>query len=895
MFCKIVTLISLLQYCLVPASSKESSGHHQNARRSISTDKAALLAFKNGLSSSHPSSILASWTEQNDVCNFSHVQCGKLHHRVVAINLNDSTLTGLLSPVLANLTQLRSLSLANNHFYGSIPQELSKLRYLQQLSLGTNNLQGLIPASLSSLSQLKFITLDDNNLSGEIPAALFSNCTKLVAVDFSGNQLTGKIPAEINNCPDLQDLNLYSNQLHGEIPASLGNVTSLVNLDVEYNSISGELPSETLGKLYNMWYLHLSNNNMVSHDNNSNLEPFFTALANCTYLLELQLSANGIGGRLTSSIGGLSRNLGELQLQENQISGSVLPGVGNLSSLTILNLTSNFLTGTAAEIGVLKHLEQLSLSFNYFTRVPTSLGNVSSLGLVDLSHNNLSGQIPEELGGLTRLGLLFLNNNLFSGRIPSSLGRCTALQTLDLSYNRLTGKVPPIISGFLEMRRFLNLSHNQLEGNLPIEISKLSAVEEIDLSSNNFSGNIFADILNCWELKVLNLSNNFLQGHLLDSLGGMTSLATLDVSSNNLSGLIPTGLNNITTLTFLDLSHNDFSGAIPTGRVFDGLTNLSFIGNQHLCGHIPGIQVCNRKQHYFHSRIFLIIFCIVTFISVIFTIICCVMGYRRLRVIMSSSPAGMVREQPPDLTHNFPRITYKELLESTNGFDDQRLVGTGSYGRVYRGVLPNGTQIAVKVLNLQTGNSTKSFNRECQVLKRIRHRNLIRIITACSLPEFKALVLPYMANGSLDSRLYPHTDDGLRSGSSDLSLLQRVNTCSDIAEGMAYLHHHSPVKVIHCDLKPSNVLLNDDMTALVSDFGISRLVAVGAGNGTGVVENMGNSTANMLSGSIGYIAPGMDPFYFLVPAIIHKPNRMRNTKHEYFKRHYFSRFSTHFI
>lgn len=229
-------------------------------------------------------------------------------------------------------------------------------------------------------------------------------------------------------------------------------------------------------------------------------------------------------------------------------------------------------------------------------------------------------------------------------------------------------------------------------------------------------------------------------------------------------------------------------------------------------------------------------------------------GCQRLRVIISCRRSRKERKQQPadQLTQNFPRITYKELLDATAGFDDRRLVGSGSYGRVYRGSLPDGTQIAVKVLQLQTGNSTKSFNRECQVLKRIRHRNLIRIITACSLPGFKALVLPYMANGSLDARLYPHEENGLPTGSSDLSLMQRVNICSDIAAGMAYLHHHSPVKVIHCDLKPSNVLLNDDMTALVSDFGIARLVMTVEG----VVENVGNSTANQLCGSIGYIAPG---------------------------------------
>ncbi|KAL5825359.1 hypothetical protein ACOSQ3_021422 [Xanthoceras sorbifolium] len=320
----------------------------------------------------------------------------------------------------------------------------------------------------------------------------------------------------------------------------------------------------------------------------------------------------------------------------------------------------------------------------------------------------------------------------------------------------------------------------------------------------------------------------------------------MDVSGNQLSGKIPISLNKIHTLTFLNLSFNDFEGMTPSGGIFDSITNMSFLGNHLLCRVDAGIPICSQKRHWFRSRMLLIIFILVICISVFLSTICCVIGIRRIKVMISSAKSEAIRKpRTPGLMHNFPRISYRELSEATRGFDEQRLVGTGSYGRVYKGVLSDGTAIAVKVLQLQSGNSTKSFNRECQVLKRIRHRNLIRIITACSLADFKAIVLPYMSNGSLDSCLYPN------SGSLDLSLLQRVNICSDIAEGMAYLHHHSPVKVIHCDLKPSNVLLNDDMTALVSDFGIARLVTT-----VGVVDNLGNSTANLLCGSIGYIAPG---------------------------------------
>ncbi|XP_073018041.1 uncharacterized protein [Primulina eburnea] len=857
MFLKILILILLLHHPIQMLGQRAiPSLRRRRQYHSPSADKAALLKFKNGLSDT--SSNLWNWDEGTDVCNFTHVICsrkGKRHRHVIVLNLTNLGLLGKLSSVLSNLTQLQYLYLDKNQFFGSIPWELSYPRKLKELKLSENNLHGQIPASFSLLPHLRLIYLYKNNLSGTIPPAFFANCTRLQNVDFSQNGLTGNIPFEIGYCRKLWNLNLYSNLLSGEIPASLGNLTEMYSLDVENNSITGELPSGTVSKLQGLIFLHLSGNQMISHDNNTNLEPFFRALANCSDFEELQLTSMKLGGNLSSSIAGL-KNVQSLQLQENQITGQIPPQVGDLSNLWLLNLSSNCLKGIIPdEISNLSKLQQLSLSFNFFTRIPAAFGRLTKLGLLDLSHNNLSDQIPEELGNLSMINYLFLNNNLLSGNIPRSLGKCTSLSKVDLSHNRLTGRVPSEISKWHEMRRFLNLSHNELDGPLPIELSTLSSVEEIDLSSNNFSGSLFYQISSCYELKVLKLSNNFIQGNLQDSLGDLKSLTTFDVSRNKMNGTIPNSLSNSKTLTFLDLSFNDFSGTIPSGGVFNFLTNLSFIGNRHLCGQVPGIPKCKRKLRLLHSRLFLIIFCTVIFISGFSSAVCCWIGCQRLRVIILSSQERKQRKQPPDLSLNFPRMTYKELSEATGGFDKLRLIGSGSFGHVYRGTLPDGMQIAVKVLHLQTRNSTKSFNRECQVLKRIRHRNLIRIITACSLPDFKALVLPYMANGSLDSCLYPQTTNSLRTGSSHLNLIQRVNICSDIAEGMAYLHHHSPVKVIHCDLKPSNILLNDDMTALVSDFGIARLVmTIEAENGGGV-ESTGNSTANMLRGSIGYIAP----------------------------------------
>jgi serine/threonine protein kinase len=179
------------------------------------------------------------------------------------------------------------------------------------------------------------------------------------------------------------------------------------------------------------------------------------------------------------------------------------------------------------------------------------------------------------------------------------------------------------------------------------------------------------------------------------------------------------------------------------------------------------------------------------------------------------------------------------------GISDANLLGVGSFGKVYKGVLNDGTIIAVKLLNLENEGAHKSFDRECKVLGRVRHRNLIRIITSYSDLQIKALIFPLMPNGSLEKWLYP--DDEVESS---LTLIQRLNIAIDIAHGMAYLHHHCFMQVIHCDLKPNNVLLGEDMTAYLIDFGIATICFADS-------EDLALTSTHALKGSTGYIPPGI--------------------------------------
>ncbi|KAE8706465.1 putative Leucine-rich repeat protein kinase family protein [Hibiscus syriacus] len=182
------------------------------------------------------------------------------------------------------------------------------------------------------------------------------------------------------------------------------------------------------------------------------------------------------------------------------------------------------------------------------------------------------------------------------------------------------------------------------------------------------------------------------------------------------------------------------------------------------------------------------------------------------------------------------RVSYHDLHEATDGFSESNLLGAGSFGSVYQGTLPTGMTIAVKVFDTNQDRALKSFDVECEVLRNIRHRNLVKIISSCSNIEFKALVLEFMPNGSLEKWLYSHNHD--------LDISKRLNIMIDIASALEYLHHNHTPPVVHCDLKPNNILLDKSMVAHLGDFGIAKLLGE---------EDLMTQTKTLAT--IGYMSP----------------------------------------
>jgi Leucine-rich repeat (LRR) protein len=670
--------------------------------------------------------------------------------------------------------------------------------------------------------------LGENNLSGEFPHAILNLSGSLQFLGLEMNMLGKTLPLNIGDLlPSLTNISLYSNSFKGAIPASLGNALGLQSIDLSSNFLNGKIPT-SLGKLSNLTALNLELNYLEARNNGD--WGFLDALGNCRSLNSLALSFNYLQGSIPQSIGNLSPSLQYLGLSGNLLSGQVPQSIGKLSALTGLALSQNYLTGT----------------------IDGWIGNLKRLQLLNIYTNGFTGPIPDSIGNLTSLTFLYISENKFEGIVPTSLGNLPLLR-LDLSSNNLQGYIPPNF-GNLRGLIFLNLSHNNLQGDI-LQIGNLENLATLDLSSNKLTGQIPDSLGRCYNLANMQMDKNFLTGNIPVTFGNLSLLSMLNLSHNNLSGTIPSTLNKLQSLENLDLSYNDLHGPIPRNGVFENATAVTLAGNPGLCGGAMDLQMAscptvskNTEKRYRLIEVLIPIFGFMSLVLLVY-------------FVLLEKKMRMKRDDiSPSLGEDFLKVSYADLAQATANFSESNLVGRGGYGSVYRGKLKESkVEVAVKVFDLEMHGAEKSFLKECEALRSIQHRNLLPIITACSTVDnignvFKALVYEFMPNGNLDTWLHQGEDGKARK---QLSFAQILNISVNMADALDYLHFDCGRPTIHCDLKPSNILLDDDMNALLADFGIASLYHDSWSKSTGSVC----SSSVGVKGTIGYIAPGMFNVY----------------------------------
>ena len=664
------------------------------------------------------------------------------NNSLIDLHLSLTNFNRELPASIGNLKSLQTLDLSDCQFSRSIPSSISNLKSLQILFLFDCQFLGSIPASLENLTQITSLILFGNHFSGKIPN-VFYNLRNLISLDLSGNNFSGQIPPSIGNLTNLYELDFSDNQLEGAIPSSVYGFSSLSYVRLQYNLFNGTIPS-WLYTLPSLVELDLSHNKFTGHigefqfyslekidlSMNELHGSIPTSIFELVNLSSLYLSSNNLSGVLETSKFEKLINLTDLGLSNNMLSltmsvhsNSLLPNIQTLDlshnnisgmfswnvgkdTLSYLNLSYNFISGF--EMLPWSSMRILDLHFNLLQgKLPTPSNSTyffsvshnklsgeisplickaSSMGVLDLSHNNLSGMLPHCLGNFSNdLSVLNLRRNQFHGIIPQTFLKGNSFRTLDFNSNQLEGLVPRSLFickelevlnlgnnkindtfphwlgalpklqvlvlrsnhfhgqiGFSKIKppfmslRIIDLAHNDFEGDLPeiylrslkatmnidegnmtreymgddnyqdsimvtikgseIEFVKiLNTFTTIDFSCNKFQGVIPECIGNLNSLRGLNLSHNYLTGYIPLSFKNLKMLESLDLSSNKLSGRIPQELTILTFLEVLNLSQNHLIGFIPQGNQFQTFGNDSYYGNPGLCG-FPLSKRCTTDE-----------------------------------------------------------------------------------------------------------------------------------------------------------------------------------------------------------------------------------------------------------------------------------------------------------
>ncbi|KAJ7529480.1 hypothetical protein O6H91_15G052300 [Diphasiastrum complanatum] len=735
----------------------------------------------------------------------------------------------------------------------------------------------------ASCLDLHYVDLALNNLVGDVPSEI-GNCSTLSILMLSQNYLTS-IPVEISNLINLQWLFLGSNKFYGPVPSQIGNLVSLTKLDLRYNSFSQGIPS-SLGRLKAMQHLVLNRNFFTG-----NIPPEIATLPN---LIHFDASDNKLSGTIPSFLANVS-TLQFLLLANNSYAGSIPPELGYLPNLQLLDVGDNQLTGSIPNtIGKLQSLLWLRLSNNLLTgSIPSSIGDCASLIWLNLYNNSISGSLPDTISSMSRNArTTFALNAQNLPPLPKQLGECDILirwmPNLDYPFNA----VPPVLNRdrcqiFWNLlvrgtsvaplckakpdnpsNGYIQVSLNNLSGSIPTSLGEIQNMGMFFLSHNNLSGSIPVE-MNRPEFNLLNFSHNSLSGPLPSPYDKMVCLTMLDLSYNNLSGSIPPSLQSCSALVTFNVSYNsEMSGSIPPAGQFPTFGMSSYLGDDQLCysssdglgnRSVDEIPFCDYAPLQPNPQVSVATLATSTIVVIslacsLAAIITGLAGFWLLgRELPSEAAAksfmivGKEGSRLPEasvqvslFSIDLPKqLTYTDLLVAANNFDEANVVGTGGFGVVYKAKLKDGSMVAIKKLIQDGPQADREFLAEMETLGHVHHENLVPLLGCSAFGTEKLLVYKFMENGSLDDWL--HERPG---GAEALDWPLRLNISLGMARGLKFLHHNCSPPIIHRDMKASNILLNENFEARLTDFGLARVLGA-----------QDTHVSTVVAGTLGYVPP----------------------------------------
>ncbi|CAL5049856.1 unnamed protein product [Urochloa decumbens] len=772
---------------------------------------------------------------------------------LVSLNASNNSLEGSIPSFCATCPALAVLDLSLNQLGGGIPPGFANCSRLRVLSAGRNNLTGELPGDIFDVKPLQRLLLPSNQIQGNLDPERIAKLVNLVALDLGYNNFTGELPESISQLPNLEELRLGHNNLTGTLPPALSNWTGLRCLDLRSNSFVGDLDDVDFSGLGHLTVFDMASNNFT--------------------------------GTMPPSIYSCA-SLKALRVGNNQIGGEVSPEIGALRQLQFLSLTINSFTNITGLLWNLKgcvNLTALLVSYNFYGEAMPDAGwvgdHVSNLRLLVMDSCELTGTIPTWLSNLHDLNILNLAGNRFTGPIPSWIGGLKKLYYVDLSGNQLSGEIPaalaalPLLTSEKAMAEF-NPGHMPLTFSLTPNNGAASrqgrgyyqmsgVATTLNFSDNNLTGGIPGEVVGkLVTLQVLDVSRNGLSGWIPPELCYLARLQVLILRRNRLTGPIPPALNQLNFLAVFSVSSNDLQGPIPTGGQFDAFPPGSFRDNPKLCGAAISVPCAagesptspSPSSSKLVSRRILVSIVLAVCIGVValvFLVGCVVIAVRRARrpkgsvgdggggkfadasSLFDYSMTDLNGDDSKETTILFMsestttaggaarRVTFLDILKATNNFSQASIIGSGGYGLVYLAELDDGTRLAVKRLNGDLCLMDREFRAEVEALSSAsaHHKHLVPLRGFCVRGRLRLLLYPYMSNGSLHDWLHDRPDGGAQ-----LRWNDRLRIARGASRGLLHIHEHCEPRIVHRDIKSSNILLDAAHEARVADFGLARLI-----------------------------------------------------------------------
>ncbi|XP_049352362.1 leucine-rich repeat receptor protein kinase HPCA1-like isoform X2 [Solanum verrucosum] len=765
--------------------------------------------------------IPPSW-DGSDPCNdpWEGIDCN--NSRVISIKLSSINLKGELSGDIEGLSELQILDLSyNKGLTGSLPQSIGNLKSLSILILVGCGFSGLIPNTIGSLSQLEYLSLNLNNFIGPIPASV-GNLSKLRWLDLADNKLSGPLPVSpgldmlvhtkhfhlgrnqfSGEIPDqlfssnmtLKHLLLEQNQLTGKIPPSLGLVQTLEVVRLDRNSLDGSIPS-TLKNLALMSELFLSNNKFTGPLPN---------LAGMNALYYLDMSNNTFSSADFPQWFSTLQSLTTLVMENTQLQGEIPPTLFSLFQLQTVNLRGNKINGT------------LNIASNYS----------SQLKLIDLQNNSIDAytvrpgfpfqiilmhnpvcyeERSEDYCGISQTNFVYstpqencLKTQCSSDQILSPTCKCAYPYTGDLFFRA------PSFSDLTNTSIYESLQKSMLSSFSPNQVP----VDSVSLSNPKKNSEYYLVL----HLQVF----PFGQDHF-----NRTGIATIGFALSNQTYKPPPKFGPFffsgESYKYFEVgsrgTHKSITKGIIIGAAAGGAVLL-------ILSVIIGVLVCQKK--------------------------------RDQEAIRKSNPFATwdsIKDSGgvPQLK-GVKCFTFEELKKYTNNFSESNYIGSGGYGKVYKGTLPDGQLIAIKRAEQASKQGALEFKTEIEILSRFHHKNVVSLVGFCFRQGEQMLVYEFIPNGSLKESL---------SGKSGIKLdwKRRLRIALGAARGLQYLHDHVDPPIIHRDIKSNNILLDERLNAKVADFGLSKTMC----------EPDKGYVSTQVKGTMGY----MDPEYYTTQQLTEK-------------------------